>query len=88
MTFMTCVGVDRARESQLRFIFDNSVISMAIGANTTFGDIALTLGALSRRPRGAPVAIDVTLAAPRSFEQTRVDERGPTYRYRRAPSRI
>jgi len=59
---MMCAQIDRPGDSRLRFIFDGSMISRTLPANATFEDVALTLGALTRRSRGAPVAIDVTLA--------------------------
>lgn len=77
---MAFASVDQARANHVRFTFGNSVISMAIAANTTLEDIARTLGDLPRRPRGAPVAIDVTLAPPGSFGEIQDDDRGPIYR--------
>ena len=78
---MAFASVDQARANHVRFTFGNSVISMAIAANTTLEDIARTLGDLPRRPRGAPVAIDVTLAAaPGRFEEIQEEDRGPIYR--------
>ena len=49
--------------SRLRFVFDDGVVSFGLAADVTFGDIARTLGELSSRRYGSPVAIDVTLGS-------------------------
>jgi hypothetical protein len=50
-------------DSRLRFVFDDGVVSFGLAADGTFGDIARTLGELSSRRYGSPVAIDVTLGS-------------------------
>ncbi len=49
--------------NRVRFVFDDAVISLGLGANATFEDIARALNGLARRHHDRPVAIDVTLAA-------------------------
>ena len=60
---MQPLQADRTGDSRLRFVFDDGVVSFGLAADVTFGDIARTLGGLSSRRYGSPVAIDVTLAA-------------------------
>ena len=50
------------RDSRLRVVFDDAVVSFGLAVNATFEDIARTMGELSNRRYGDPVAIDVTLA--------------------------
>lgn len=57
---MMFAKIDNPAVGRLRFVFNDSVVSLALAANPTLEDIAWTLGALE--PRRAPVAIDVTLA--------------------------
>jgi hypothetical protein len=58
------IQVDHASDSRLRFVFDDAVVSFGLAVNATFEDIARTMGKLSNRRYGNPVAIDVTLAVP------------------------
>jgi|GEM_PF-2029467 hypothetical protein len=58
---MQSIQVDHSGESCLRFVFNDSVVSLNLAANATFGEIARTLSGLSSRRYGNPVAIDVTL---------------------------
>lgn len=60
---MQPIQVDQARDSRLRFVFSDTVISLGLAADATFGEVARKLGRLSRKRYGNPVAIDVTLAA-------------------------
>ena len=60
---MQSLQADRTGDSRLRFVFDDGVVSFGLPADVTFGDIARTLGEVSSRRHGSPVAIDVTLAA-------------------------
>jgi hypothetical protein len=60
---MQPIQADHTGDSRLRFVFDDGVVSFGLPADVTFGDIARTLGELSSRRHGSPVAIDVTLAA-------------------------
>ena len=48
------------RNSRLRIVFPESVVSLRFSAEATFGDIAGALGDLSDQGYGNPVAIDVT----------------------------
>jgi hypothetical protein len=58
---MQSIQVDHARDSRLRFVFNHSVMSFNVAPGATFGEIARTLGDLSNRRYGNPVAIDVKL---------------------------
>ena len=49
-----------APHGRLRFVFRDTVVSLGIVADLTFGEIARTLRELSRQRFGDPVAIDVT----------------------------
>jgi hypothetical protein len=53
-----------ARDSRLRFIFDDAVASFGLAANATFEDIAEVLRSLTPRQYGSPLAIDVTVPGP------------------------
>ena len=58
---MQSIQIDHARDSRLRFVFNHSVMSFSVAPDATFGEIARTLGGLSNRRYGNPVAIDVKL---------------------------
>ena len=58
---MQSIQADHARDSRLRFVFNHSVMSFSVAPDATFGEVARTLGGLSSRRYGNPVAIDVTL---------------------------
>ena len=58
---MQSIQADHARDSRLRFVFGDKVVSFGLAAEATFGEIAQTLGQLSNQRYGNPVAIDVTL---------------------------
>ena len=60
---MQPIQADHAEDRRLRFVFDDGVVSFGLAADVTFGDIARTLGELSSRRYGSPVAIDVTLGS-------------------------
>ena len=60
---MRPIQADHTGDSRLRFVFDDGVVSFGLAADVTFGEIARTLGELSRRRYGSPVAIDVTLGS-------------------------
>jgi hypothetical protein len=65
---MQSLRADNAGNGRLRFLFDGAVVSFGLAANSTFEDVARTLGELEPQGYGNPVAIDVTMAAPsRSF---------------------
>lgn len=65
---MRPIRTDNAGHDRLRFVFDGAVVSVGLAANSTFEDVARTLGELEPQGYGNPVAIDVTMAAPsRSF---------------------
>jgi hypothetical protein len=57
---MQPIGAGHANEARLRFVFNGKVVSYRVAPDTTFGDIAGTLGKLPRRRYGNPLAIDVT----------------------------
>ena len=66
---MQFMRADIAGNNRLRFVFDEAVVSFDLAANSTFEDVARTLGELEPRRYGKPIAIDVTLAArPGAFE--------------------
>ncbi len=50
-----------ARSSRLRFVFDDTVVSLTLAGNSNLEDIAWTLGELSPR-YGKPLAVDITLS--------------------------
>jgi hypothetical protein len=58
---MQSIQVDHAGDNRLRFVFNHSVMSFSVAPETTFGEVARTLGGLSSRRHGNPVAIDVKL---------------------------
>lgn len=60
---MQPIQVDHATDSRLRFVFNDTVVSSVLAADATFGEVARTLGKLSRKRYGNPVAIDVTLGS-------------------------
>jgi hypothetical protein len=60
---MQPMQADHTGDSRLRFVFDDAVVSFGLAADVTFGEIARTLGELSSRRYGSPVAIDVTLGS-------------------------
>lgn len=53
-----------ARDSRLRVVFDDMVVSLRLAPNATFGDVARTLGELTPRHPGGPVGVDVRFAFP------------------------
>ena len=59
---MQSVQVDRPRESRLRIVFSDTVVSFRLAAAATFEDVARKLGELPRQRYGHPVAIDITLS--------------------------
>lgn len=63
---MQAIGNDQAQaqDGRLRFVFSDTVVSLGLCANATFEDIARTLGKLSKRHYGNPVAIYVTFNPP------------------------
>lgn len=63
---MRAIGNDQAQaqNSRLRFVFSDTVLSLGLSANATLEDVARTLGKLSKRRYGNPVAIDVTFDPP------------------------
>lgn len=58
---MQPVQADHAKDSRLRFVFNDAEVSYSRAENVTFGEVARTLGELSNRRYGNPVAIYVTL---------------------------
>ena len=58
---MQSIQANHIKDSRLRFVFNRSVMSFSVASDATFGEIAQTLGELSKRRYGNPVAIDVTL---------------------------
>ena len=53
------------RDSRLRFVFSDTVVSCRIAADMTLGEIASRCGEVSDRLTRDPVAVDVTLGVPR-----------------------
>jgi len=53
---------DVAGINRLRFVFDDTVLSLSLAADATFADVAEALSGLSRTARPGPIAIDVTMA--------------------------
>jgi hypothetical protein len=50
--------------TRLRFVYDDSVVSIRFGRTPTFSDIASAMGHLATRRDAAPRSIDVTFLAP------------------------
>jgi len=55
------IHADNARDSRLRLVFNDTVMSFDLAADATFGEIARTLGEQSCRRHGHAIAIDVRL---------------------------
>lgn len=53
-----------ACRAQLRFVFDNGVLSLRLGTAPTLGHIASAMGQLAKQHGTGPIVIDVDLAAP------------------------
>jgi hypothetical protein len=53
---------DTARQSLLRVVFDDQVLSFDLAADATLGEIARKLGRLPKRRYGRPIAVDVMLS--------------------------
>jgi hypothetical protein len=60
---MQPIHIDPAEDRRLRFVFENTVVSLGLASDATFEDIARSLARLSTRHYGKPVAIDVTLGS-------------------------
>lgn len=67
---MPIVHADNVKESQLRFVFSDTVVSLPLDEAATFQDVALTLRDLARGNHGKLVSIVVLL---KSGEATSVD---------------
>lgn len=61
---MLPLRTNSTRDSRLRVVFDDMVVSMRLAPNATFGDVARTLGELTPRHPGGPVGLDVRFAVP------------------------
>jgi hypothetical protein len=59
---MDTISADQPQDGRLRFLFDDTVVSVGLAPNATFGDIALALDHVKQTHHGHPVAIDVKLA--------------------------
>jgi hypothetical protein len=59
---MQSIQVDHPRESRLRIVFSDTVVSFRLAAAATFEDVARTLDELPSHRYGHPVAIDITLS--------------------------
>ena len=58
---MPIVHADNVKESQLRFVFADTVVSLPLDEAATFQDVALTLRDLARGNHGDLVSIVVVL---------------------------
>jgi hypothetical protein len=58
---MQPLQTERKRESHLKFVFDDAVVSCGLAVDATGEDIARTLGDLAPMHFGNPVAIYLTL---------------------------
>jgi len=56
------ISADQPQDGRLRFLFDDTVVSVGLAPNATFGDIALALDQVKQIHHGHPVAIDVMFA--------------------------
>ena len=61
---MLPLRTNSTRDSRLRVVFDDMVVSMRLAPNATFGDVARTLGELTPRHPDGPVGVDVRFAFP------------------------
>ncbi len=50
-----------ARESLLRVVFDDSVVSLVLAAHATFAEVALSFELLASRHHGNPLLIEIIL---------------------------
>jgi hypothetical protein len=62
---MQSMQVEYAGPSRLRFVFNDTVVSLGVPAQITFGEIAQRFAALSDRHQDSPVAVDLTLSPSR-----------------------
>ncbi len=60
---MTSLKQANAEINEVRFVFDDDVVSLGFPTDATFEDVANSLDALSPRHDDAPLSIDVKLAA-------------------------
>lgn len=60
---MQPIQVERERDSRLRFVFGDAVLSFSVAPEVTLGEIARRFGELSSQRRGAALAIDVTIGS-------------------------
>jgi hypothetical protein len=58
---MPIVHADNVKESHLRFVFSDAVVSLPLAESATFQDVALTLRDLARESHGDLVSIVVVL---------------------------
>jgi hypothetical protein len=56
------IPAHNARDSRLRFVFSDAVVSLNLAADATFEDVAWSLRDLKAARHGHPLAIDVVLA--------------------------
>jgi hypothetical protein len=60
---MTSLKQANAEMSEVRFVFDDDVVSLGFPTDATFKDVANSLDGLFPRHDDAPLAINVELAA-------------------------
>ncbi len=58
------ISANQPQDGRLRFMFDDTVVSVGLAPNATFGDIALALDHVKQTHHGHPVAVDVMFAVP------------------------
>lgn len=56
------ISADQPQDGRLRFLFEDTVVSVGLAPNATFGDIALALDQVKQAHHRHPVAIDVLFA--------------------------
>lgn len=61
---MLPLRTNSARDSRLRVVFDDAVVSFRLAPDATLVDVARALGALTPHHPGSPVSVDVRFAAP------------------------
>jgi hypothetical protein len=61
---MECLHTNQTPRGHLRIVFNDRIISFAVGAGTTLGDVARRIRELAPRHYGDPLAIDVTADPP------------------------
>lgn len=68
---MLPLRTNSTRDSRLRVVFDDAVVSLRLAPSATLADVARTLGELTPRHRGGPFGVDVRFAGPAGSGEVR-----------------